>query len=199
MIAPFTRYNLLSNRLYRVYKHSTGWQPVWQTAVSCIQPVVKPIVQPDLTTDWTNSGCSFNTVVNNLFDNRLDVCLHDTDCWQPVVSCKRGNCRSSAYQTSSLLPAGFLAEDITSISLTHRLTFGFLPVGKDVVPIKMRFDVEESTFYSLWSLHGWDPRNYIFDDFWNIIHIPCALLTVKFSGSMDIAEYNWWLSFSDIG
>jgi len=30
---------------------------------------------------WTNSGCSFSTVVkpvDNQFDNRLDVCLHDT-------------------------------------------------------------------------------------------------------------------------
>jgi len=52
--SPFTRYNLLSNwllnrfdnRLYRVYKHSTVWQPVWQPAVSCVQPVVKPVVQP---------------------------------------------------------------------------------------------------------------------------------------------------------
>ena len=35
----YTRYNLLSNRfdnpLYRVYKHSAVWQPVWQQVVSC--------------------------------------------------------------------------------------------------------------------------------------------------------------------
>ena len=73
--APFTRYNLLSNRpvvscmqtfnrlsnpfdnrydnrLYRVYVRTTGWMFVYT-----IQPVVKPVVQP---------------------------------VWQPVVSCTRG-------------------------------------------------------------------------------------------------------------
>ena len=80
--APFTRYNLLSNRfdnwLHRVYKHSTGCQTrfynqlyrVYEHSAGCqtglttgwmfvytIQPVVKPVVQP---------------------------------FWQPVVSCKRG-------------------------------------------------------------------------------------------------------------
>jgi len=53
------------NLLYRVYKHSTCCQTVF----------VKPVVQPGLTTG------SFNTVVKpvvNQFDNRLDVCLHDT-------------------------------------------------------------------------------------------------------------------------
>ena len=61
--APFTRYNLLSNRLsnpfgnrfdnrlYRVYKHPTVCQTVF------VKPVVKPVWQP---------------------------------VWQPVVSCKRG-------------------------------------------------------------------------------------------------------------
>jgi len=72
--APFTRYNLLSNwlsnrsdnRLYHVYKHSTGCQTRLTTGwmfVYTIQPVVKPVVQPGLTTGWMNSGCSFNTVV----------------------------------------------------------------------------------------------------------------------------------------
>ena len=90
-LAPFTRYNLLSNRfdnrLYRVYKHSTGCQTRLTTGLTngwivytagcqtgcqtrlttglttgwmfvyTIQPVVKPVVQP---------------------------------VWQPVVSCKRG-------------------------------------------------------------------------------------------------------------
>jgi len=36
------------------------WQPFWQPAVWCIQPVVKLVVQSGLTTGWTNSGCSFN-------------------------------------------------------------------------------------------------------------------------------------------
>jgi len=103
--APFTRYNLLSNRLdnrlYRVYKHSTGcqtvWQPVWQPGASCIQPFVKAVVNPFWQpVELTNSGCSFNRLYN-WFDNRLDVCLHDRPLqpdvkpvWQSVVSCKRG-------------------------------------------------------------------------------------------------------------
>jgi len=68
MMQPIVKFD---NRLYRVYKHSTGCQtrltrqPVWQPAVSCIQPVVKPVVKP----------------VWQPLDNRLDVCLHDTaDC-----------------------------------------------------------------------------------------------------------------------
>ena len=55
--------NGFDNRLYRVYKHSTGCQRFDKKAVLCIQLVVKPVVQPSLTTGWTNSGCSFNTVV----------------------------------------------------------------------------------------------------------------------------------------
>ena len=74
---PFARYNRLSNplsnrfenRLYRVYKHSTV---VWQTAVSCIQPVVKP-------------GCTtgLTTVLN-------EQSVRSARVWQPVLSCKRG-------------------------------------------------------------------------------------------------------------
>jgi len=59
--------NRFDNRLYRVYKHSTGFQTRLTTGLttgSCIQPVVKSVVQRDLTT-----GCSFNTVVK--LDNRL--------------------------------------------------------------------------------------------------------------------------------
>jgi len=55
------------------------WQPAWQPAVSCIQPVVKLVVQPSLTTSWMNSGCLFNR-----FDNRLDVCLHNTTGCQTI-------------------------------------------------------------------------------------------------------------------
>ena len=103
--APFTRYNLLSNqldnRLYRVYKHSTGWQ----MAVSRIQPVVKPVVQPSLTTGWTNSGCSFNAVVKPVVKPGLTTGLTcwTNSCsfnalsnrvvqpvWEPAVSRKRG-------------------------------------------------------------------------------------------------------------
>jgi len=78
--ASFTWYNLLSNRLY-----NAAWQPVQHGCQTGF--VWQPV--------WTNSGCSFNTVVkplwqpavlcirtfsrlSNRFDNRLDVCLHDT-------------------------------------------------------------------------------------------------------------------------
>jgi len=59
---------------------NTVVKPVWQLAVSCIQPVVIPVVQRGLTTGWTNSGCSFNTVVKPVWQPD----------WQPVVLCKRG-------------------------------------------------------------------------------------------------------------
>jgi len=66
--APFTRHNLLSNRLSTgstgctVYTNTQPvvkpvWQPVWQPAVSCKQ---------------------ISNRLYNRFDNRLDVCLHDT-------------------------------------------------------------------------------------------------------------------------
>jgi len=129
--APFTRYNLLSNWFWNrfdnrlnVFIHdtincqtglTTGcivytniqrvvnpiWQPVWQLAVSCIQPVVKLVVQPGLTINWTKSGCSFNRL-SNRFDSCLTtgwmfVCtiqpvvkLVVQPDWQPVVLCKRG-------------------------------------------------------------------------------------------------------------
>jgi len=84
--APFTRYNLL-------------WNLFDNRLNGCIhetrQLVVKLVVQPGLITGWMHSGCSFNMVVKavsqlavsckqtsnrllNRFDNRLDVCLHDT-------------------------------------------------------------------------------------------------------------------------
>jgi len=82
----------IDNRLYRVYRHSTGYQTHlttglrtgcqtgWTVAVHSTRlsnrfdnrvertdcsfnAVVKPVWQRDLTTGWTNSGCSFNTVV----------------------------------------------------------------------------------------------------------------------------------------
>ena len=81
-----------------------------------IQPVVKPVWQPV----WQN-GCivytgSCQTGLYNRFDNRLDVCLHDTagcqtccttgltlqPLWQPVVSCKRGLSKHKL----SVCPAG---------------------------------------------------------------------------------------------
>jgi len=100
--APFTQYNLLSNWLSNVCIHDTTIvKPVWQTAVSCIQPVVKPVVQPGLTT-----SCLFNTVVKPCLSNRLynpvwqlverTVCSFNTvvkpvvkPVWQPAVSCIR--------------------------------------------------------------------------------------------------------------
>jgi len=100
--APFTQYNLLSNRLYRVYKHSTG------LTTGCI-----------VYTAGCQTGCT------SRYDNRLNeqwlFVQHDcqTGCqtglttglttgwmfvytiqpvvkpvvqpvWQPAVSCKRG-------------------------------------------------------------------------------------------------------------
>ena len=93
VLAPFTRYNLLSNRFdnrwYRVYKHSIGcqtglynhfWQPVERTVA----------------------------VRSTLLSNRLDVCLHDTaSCQtvvQPVVSCKRDNVTGGECLPLGLLP-----------------------------------------------------------------------------------------------
>ena len=89
-------------------------RPDWQP------PVVRPDWQPVWQPCWTNSHCSFNRLstglynrfdnwlytrysrlsnqLSNGFDNRLNVCIHDTTgcetVWQPVweqvVSCKRG-------------------------------------------------------------------------------------------------------------
>ena len=73
-------------------------QPVWEPAVSCIQPVVKPVVQRGLTTGWTNRDCSFNTVewtvavrstrlshrLYNRFDNwlyRVNRVFRSTNVW----------------------------------------------------------------------------------------------------------------------
>jgi len=61
-----TRYGFdirFDNRLYRVYKHSTGCKTVF----------IKPVIQPGLTTGWTNS-CSLNTVVKPVVK----------PVWQPV-------------------------------------------------------------------------------------------------------------------
>jgi len=120
--APFTRYNRLSNplsirlynpvwlpvertavrstrlsnhnRLYRVYKHSTGCQTVF----------VKPVVQPGLTTGSTNrfdnrlneqrlfvqhgcqTGCQTHLTTSWMFVYTIQPVV----VWQPVVSCKRG-------------------------------------------------------------------------------------------------------------
>jgi len=72
--APFTRYNLLSNRLsnqfdntlYRVHKYSTGCQTRSTTGLTTgwmfvytIQPVVKPVVQPVVSCKW---GTTFTVV-----------------------------------------------------------------------------------------------------------------------------------------
>jgi len=107
--ALFTRYNLLSNRfdnrLYRVYKHST---PVWQPAVSCIQPVVKclynPVWQPVERTAVRPTLLSNRVwqpvertvaVCSTWLSNRLYSCQtgcttwFDNLVWQPAVSCKQ--------------------------------------------------------------------------------------------------------------
>ena len=111
----------------RVLVKGSGGEPTgnWNgtlNPVYTIQSIVKPVVQPVWQPCWTNSqcsvvkpgcttglttGCIHDTAVlsnrlSNGFDNRLNVCLHDTAGlqpvvkpvvqldWQPVVSCKRG-------------------------------------------------------------------------------------------------------------
>jgi len=83
--------NRFENRLYRVYKHSTGCQTrlttVWQNGcivytAGCQTVFVKPVVQPGMTTGLT-TGCIHDTAVlsnrlSNGFDSRLNVCIHDT-------------------------------------------------------------------------------------------------------------------------
>jgi len=67
-------------------------QPDWQPTVYTIQPFVKPVVKPV----WQLVEClytRYNRLLNR-FDNRLNVCIHDTTgchlVWQQVVSCKWG-------------------------------------------------------------------------------------------------------------
>jgi len=85
---PFTRYNRLSNRLYnrtdnrlyRVNKHPTGCQTGLTTGLTTVlneQLFVQPVVKPRCTTGLT-TGCIHDTAVCHGFDNRLNVCIHDT-------------------------------------------------------------------------------------------------------------------------
>jgi len=113
----FTRYNWLSNRLcrlcnwfdnrlYRVDKHSTGYQTGCQTGlttgVTTIQPVVKPVIQPGSTTGW-------------MFVYMIHCVVKPVSqpVWQHSVSCKRGfndqrtgktTASSVAYQCCCSLP-----------------------------------------------------------------------------------------------
>ena len=93
-------YSRLDNRLYRVNKHPTGCQIF-------VKPIVKPVWQPVWQRCWTNS-CSFNRLSNRVvqpvwqsavytiqpvvkrlsigFDNRLNVCIHNTTGCQPGLT-----------------------------------------------------------------------------------------------------------------
>jgi len=105
--APFTRYNLLSNRLadrfnnrlYRVYKHSSGCQTRLTTGLTtgcivytagcqtCCQTVCTTRFDDNrLNEQWLfvqhgcQTGCQIGCTprFDNRFDNRLNVCIHDT-------------------------------------------------------------------------------------------------------------------------
>jgi len=106
--APFTRYNLLSNRfdnrLYHVHKHSTGCQTHLTTG--CI--VYTPGCQTGLYNRFERTvavrSTRLSNRIDNLFDNRLyRINKHPTGCQsgltfvymiqpvvQPVVLRKRG-------------------------------------------------------------------------------------------------------------
>jgi len=91
--ALFTRYTLLSNRidnrLYRVYKHSTGdnrlsrvYSPLFNRLSNRYQTGCTTLFDNRLNEQWLfvqhgcQTGCT--TWVDNRIDNWLDVCLHDT-------------------------------------------------------------------------------------------------------------------------
>ena len=75
--APFTRYNLLSNRFGQTVLYNRFDNRVERTVCS-FNTVVKPVVQPALTTGLTTA--SFNRLSNWVVQ----------PAWQPVVSCKWG-------------------------------------------------------------------------------------------------------------
>ena len=63
----------------------SGWTNSGCSFNTVVKPVVKPVVQRGLTTGWTNSAVRSTRLSNRLsnpfdkwFDNRLNVCLHDT-------------------------------------------------------------------------------------------------------------------------
>jgi len=117
-------YNRFDNRLYRVNKHPTGCETGWMF-VYTIQPVVKRVWQPCSTQTATVRSTGCETGSYNRFDNRLNVCIHDTTgcetglttelttgcivytniypvvkpVWPPVVSCKRGLTRYIVHIT----------------------------------------------------------------------------------------------------
>ena len=89
--APFTRYNLLSNRFdnqLNVCIHDTTGRQTSLTTGCIVYTNIQPVVKRQtrlttgLTTGLTNgcivytAGCQ--TGCTTRFDNRLDVCLHDT-------------------------------------------------------------------------------------------------------------------------
>jgi len=74
-----------------VYTIQPVWQPCW-TNSHCSS---NRVVQPGLTTGCIRDTAHLSNRLSNGFDNRLNVCIHDTipvvkPVWQQVVSCKRG-------------------------------------------------------------------------------------------------------------
>jgi len=128
--APFTRYNRLSNPFDNRF-----WQPVWQTAVSCIHyirlsnrlhnPVWQPVegqwlfvqhgcqtgCQTGLYNRFDNrverTVCSFNTVVKPCLSNRLY-----NPVWQPVE------------RTLLLVQHGLVVKSVVKPGCTTGLTTG---------------------------------------------------------------------------
>ena len=87
-LTPFTQYNRFDNWLYRVNKHPTSCQAGLTTGcmfVYTVQPVVKRVWQPC----WTNKHCSFNRVVQPVWQLAVYtiqpfVKLLVKQVWEPV-------------------------------------------------------------------------------------------------------------------
>jgi len=100
--APFTRYNLLSNRLYTRYNRLSNplsnrlYNPVWQ-------PVERTAVRSTRLSNWLSNP------FGNRFDNRLDVCLHDT------AGCQTG-------YTTDLTTVDNRLYRVNGVSVEHRPT-----------------------------------------------------------------------------
>ena len=74
-------------------------KPLWQPVVSCTQTF--NLLSNRVWQSVERTVAVRSTRLSNRFDNRLDVCLHDTAGCQnkPVVSCKRGikNCITTVW------------------------------------------------------------------------------------------------------
>ena len=121
---------MFDNRLYRVYKHSTGCQTGLTTRGCLFNTVVNLVVKPGCTTGLTTvlneqsvrstrlsnrvcqTGCTpveqtavvqhgcqtgYHNQLSNRFDNRLDVCLHET------ASCQTGSVHALYFLQQSIV------------------------------------------------------------------------------------------------